>query len=88
MKARADADAKLDANEFFQDLTPDPEFAKWQREQTASLSEKALIGALLQEHDRVFPIVQGAGITAATKLLPTGAAVRDGPGGTWMPAYA
>ena len=66
MNARATADAKLDANEFFQDLTPDPEFAKWQREQTASLSEKALIGALLQEHDRVFPIVQGAGITAAS----------------------
>lgn len=66
MNARAAADDKLDANEFFQDLTPDPEFAKWQREQTACLSEKALIGALLQEHDRVFPIVQGAGITAAS----------------------
>lgn len=32
----------------------------------ASLSESALIGALLQEHDRVFPICQEAGITAAS----------------------
>ena len=30
------------------------------------LSERALIGAMLQEHDRVFPICQEAGITAAS----------------------
>jgi hypothetical protein len=29
-------------------------------------SERALIGALLQEHDRIFPVVQEAGITAAS----------------------
>ncbi len=32
----------------------------------ATQSERALIGAMLQEHDRVLPIVQAAGITAAS----------------------
>ena len=51
----------------------------------ASLSESALIGALLQEHDRVFPICQEAGITAASftvercaRAWNTMAALRDG----------
>ena len=33
---------------------------------SAALSERALIGALLQEHDRVFPIVQEAGVTVGS----------------------
>lgn len=32
----------------------------------SSLTERALIGAILQEHDRIFPVVQTAGITAAS----------------------
>ncbi len=33
---------------------------------SAAQSERALIGAMLQEHDRVFPVVQAEGITAAS----------------------